>query len=259
MEVAGEGVKVEKRGGYAVVRLNRPEVRNALSFGLVSSLVDALHSLDADGEAGAIVVTGDDRSFSGGADVKEMSGRDYASFTRSNDFAVWDAISAISKPIIAAVEGYALGGGCELAMACDIIVASEEARFGQPEINLGIMPGAGGTQRLTAAVGKHKAMYYILTGSPFTARDAERLGVVSVLAPKGGALAEASRVAEDIAAKPRVAVLLAKKAVRQAAEGGMGSGIMYERSLFYSLFATEDQKEGMDAFLKKRQPRFTGK
>ncbi len=253
-----EPVTVEKKDGIAILRLNRPGVRNALSFGLVSRLAEVLHELDGDESVGATVLTGGDSFFSGGADVKEMAGRTASSFSRDDDFSVWDALGSVAKPVIAAVEGYALGGGCELAMACDMVVAAEDARFGQPEIELGIMPGAGGTQRLTMASGKYKAMRYVLTGEPFQAAEAERIGIVSAVVPKGHALAEACRYASVISSRPRVAVLLAKKAVKRAAEGGLAEGILYERSLFYSLFATLDQKEGMDAFLKKRKPQFRG-
>lgn len=254
----GRLVTVEKKEGYAVVRLNRPEVRNALSFRLVSELSNALSSLDSDGEASAIVLAGGGSAFSAGADVREMAGRSTASFIQSDDFTVWDRISSIRKPLIAAVHGYAFGGGCELAMACDIIIAEEGSRFGQPEIKLGIMPGAGGTQRLTLALGKHRAMLHILTGEPISAEDAERLGLVSALVPKGKALEEASRIAGLISALPPAAVLSAKRAVQRAAEGGIRDGLLFERSLFYSLFSTLDQKEGMDAFLAKRKPVFRG-
>lgn len=251
-------IRLEKKGGYARVALNRPAVRNALSFDLVGELVSTLQTLDRDDSVGAVVITGDDRAFSGGADVKEMVQNSLVSFTRQDSFAVWDRLGTVAKPLIAAVEGYALGGGCELAMACDIIVASERAKFGQPEINLGIIPGAGGTQRLTRAVGKQKAMRYVLTGEPFSSEDAERMGLVSIVVPAGRAESEACRIAASVASKPRMAVLLAKKAVRRAAEGDITDGILYERALFYSLFATRDQKEGMNAFLEKREADFAG-
>lgn len=253
-----QGIVVEKTGGYAIITLNRPQVRNALSFGLIEEIADALHELDSDTGVRAVVITGDEKAFSGGADVREMAGNSVVTFTKNDNFAVWDRIGTFRKPLIAAVEGFALGGGCELAMACDIVVASEQARFGQPEINLGIMPGAGGTQRLTRAAGKHKAMYYILTGDQFSAAEAERVGIVSIVVPGGTALNEACKIASAIASKPAVAVVMAKKAVRQAADVGLKEGIMYERGLFYSLFGTHDQKEGMDAFLKKRKPEFRG-
>ncbi len=256
---AENAVRVEKKDGFAILHLNRPEVRNAISFGLMKRLVEALRELDCDDSISVAVIAGDERAFSGGADVKEMSGQSLASFTKGNPFSVWDELQTIGKPVIAAVEGYALGGGCELAMASDMIVASEDAVFGQPEINLGIMPGAGGTQRLTRAAGKQLAMRYVLTGEHFTAREAEKMGLLSSLVPRGQALAEATRIAKLIASKPRLAVLHAKKAVREAAEGGIMEGIWFERALFYSLFATLDQKEGMDAFLKKRKPDFSGK
>ena len=253
-----QGIRVEKTGGYAVVSLNRPQFRNALSFGLISEIADALADMDGDSGVGAVVIAGDEKAFSGGADVREMADNSVVTFTKNDYFAVWDRIGTFRKPLIAAVEGYALGGGCELAMACDIVVASEQAKFGQPEINLGIMPGAGGTQRLTRAAGKHKAMYYILTGDQFSAAEAERLGIASVVVPAGKAMSEACRIASAIASKPAVAVIMAKRAVRQAADEGLKEGMMYERALFYSLFGTHDQKEGMDAFLKKRKPEFRG-
>lgn len=259
MASAGESLDLAKRDGYAVLTLNRPEVRNALSFSLVSDIATALHDLDSDSDIGATVLAGNEKAFSGGADVAEMAPNTLESFTRNDPFTVWDRLTSVRKPVIAAVEGYALGGGCELAMACDIIVASEKAKFGQPEINLGIMPGAGGTQRLTKAAGKHRSMRYILTGELFSAEDAEKMGLVSAVVPAGKALEEAERMAVAIAAKPRMAVLMAKRAVREAAEGNIMEGIRFERSLFYSLFATLDQKEGMEAFLKKRKPEFKGK
>ena len=257
-EGARGSVVYEKAGGIAIVRLNRPEVRNALSFGLISRLAEILHELDADESIGASVLTGGEKFFSAGADIKEMAGRSMASFEKHDDFSAWDALASVGKPFISAVEGYAYGGGCELAMASDMIVAAEDARFGQPEIDLGIMPGAGGTQRLTRAAGKYRAMRYILTGEPFSAAEAERMGIVTAVVPKGQAVMEASRIAAIISAKPRTAVLLAKKAVRRAAENQLTEGLLFERSLFYSLFATLDQKEGMNAFLNKRKPEFKG-
>lgn len=259
MASSRDGLVLVKKEGYAVLTLNRPEVRNALNFSIVSDIASSLHELDRDADVGATVLAGNEKAFSGGADVTEMAPNTLESFTKNDNFKVWDRLAEVNKPVIAAVEGYALGGGCELAMSCDIIVASEGARFGQPEINLGIMPGAGGTQRLTRLSGKHRAMRYILTGEQFSAAEAEKMGLVSILVPKGGALEEAERVASVIASKPRMAVLMAKRAVREAAEGNIMEGIRFERALFYSLFATLDQKEGMESFLKKRKPEFTGK
>jgi enoyl-CoA hydratase len=250
---------VEKKEGFAILRLNRPQVLNALSFNLISHIAHALGEVEKDAAVKSCIITGGEKAFSAGADIRDMASRTFSTFETDNDFSVWDAMERFRKPLIAAVEGYALGGGCELAMACDIIVASEGTKFGQPEINLGIMPGAGGTQRLTRSIGRHRAMRYILTGELFSADEADRMGLLSSLVKRGEALNEAVRIAGMIAQKSSVSLLLAKEAVNASQEVGLGQGLRLERQLFYSLFSTEDQKEGMDAFLSKRQPKFTGR
>ena len=250
---------VEKREGFSILMLNRPGVLNALSFELVAHLAQALAEEEDDSNVKCCIITGGERAFSAGADVKDMAGRTFASFEMEDDFSVWGALAKFRKPLIAAVEGYALGGGCELAMACDIIVASEGTKFGQPEINLGVMPGAGGTQRLTRSIGKPRAMRYILTGETFSAEEADRMGLLSSLVHRGEALGEAARMAALIAQKPSLSLLLAKAAVNASQDVGLTQGLRLERRMFYSLFSTADQKEGMDAFLSKRPPKFTGR
>ncbi len=250
---------VEKREGFTILRLNRPNVLNALSFKLVSHIAEALAEEDRDSGVKSCIITGGERAFSAGADIKDMAGKTFASFAADDDFSVWDAMERFRKPLIAAVEGYALGGGCELAMSCDIIVASEGTKFGQPEINLGIMPGAGGTQRLTRSIGRHRAMRYILTGELFSAEEADRMGLLSSLVQRGQALNEAVRIAGLIGQKSLLSLMLAKEAVDASQDVGLAEGLRIERHMFYSLFSTADQKEGMDAFLSKRPPKFTGR
>jgi enoyl-CoA hydratase len=252
-----DNILVETRGGVGLVRLNRPKALNALCDALVRELGAALDGFEADEAVGAIVITGSDRAFAAGADIKEMSGKSYmdvylADFITSG----WERITTCRKPVIAAVSGYALGGGCELAMMCDTIVAAESAKFGQPEITLGVIPGAGGTQRLTRFVGKAKAMDMVLTGRMMDAAEAERSGLVSRVVPADKLLDEALAVAGRIAELSRPAVMIAKEAVNRAYETTLAEGVRFERRVFHSLFATADQKEGMAAFIEKRKPDF---
>jgi enoyl-CoA hydratase len=250
---------VERDGRVGVVLMNRPQQLNALSAELMEAVVDALTELDADAEIRAIVLGGGERAFAAGADVAELASGTAISLYENRRVERWDAIRALRTPIVAAVSGYCLGGGCELAMLCDLIVASETAKFGQPEINLGVMPGAGGTQRLTRAVGKAVAMDMILTGRMLTAREAQAFGLVARVVAKEAWLTEAKRVAQAIAAKGPVAVRLAKEAVDQAFETPLTAGIDFERRVFYLARASEDAGEGLQAFLEKRPPEFKGK
>jgi enoyl-CoA hydratase len=249
-----ENVIVEKDRAIGVVRLNRPQALNALSYGLVKDLSLAMQSLDEDDEVRVMIVTGGERVFAAGADIKEMV--DLGPFDPPvlQRLAYRDRINEISKPVIAAVSGFALGGGCELAMSCDIIIASESARFGQPEVNLGIIPGSGGTQRLTHLLGKHRAMELILTGDFLSAVDAERLGLVNRVVPVELLLEEAKNIARKIAAKPALAIRAAKQAVLKAANARLDEGLDFERKSFYLLLSSEDRKEAMRAFLEKREP-----
>jgi enoyl-CoA hydratase len=246
--------------GVAVVTLNRPAALNALNTAVMTELLDHLDRLDADPTCRAIVIRGSgERAFAAGADIREMVDETPVTMAAANGFARWDRVGRLATPIIAAVRGYALGGGCELAMACDMIVAGEDAQFGQPEIKLGIIPGAGGTQRLTRAVGRARAMDLVLTGRMLGAREAEQCGLVSRVVPAEETFAAALDLAERIAAMPPLAVAAAKQAILRAEELPLTAGIEYERRTFYALFASEDQKEGMRAFLEKRQPEFHGR
>ena len=242
-----------------IATLNRPEVLNALSVELMDQLIAALEGFDNDPNIRVIVLTGSERVFAAGADIADMAEASVVQMSERNNLARWKRIAAVRKPIIAAVSGFALGGGCELAMHCDMIVASESAKFGQPEINIGVMPGAGGTQRLTRAIGKFRVMELILTGRFLSARDAYDAGLVTRVVPKERFLAEALRLAHELATKPPLALKLAKEAILAADEMSLTQGLEFERRLFYSLFATEDQKEGMKAFLEKRKPKFEGR
>lgn len=248
--------RVEGRAG--VVQLNRPKALNALNRELMTELMDALAAFDGDPAIGCMVVTGSDRAFAAGADIKEMAGATPTTMMTNSFIDLWDRLRAVGKPIIAAVSGFALGGGCELAMACDLLVASETAQFGQPEINLGVIPGAGGTQRLTLAVGKAIAMEMVLNGRYLSAAEALAHGLVNRVYPVEVYLEEAIRLANSIAERAPVAARLAKEAVNAAYEMPLRAGLDHERRLFYLLFGTADQKEGMDAFVNKRKPTWTG-
>jgi enoyl-CoA hydratase len=243
----------------ALVRLNRPKQLNALNGEVMDRLCDALEELDRDESVRAIVVTGNERAFAAGADIGEMATASPIDMLRSNRIAQWDRVRGISKPVIAAVAGWCLGGGNELAMTLDLIIAAESAKFGQPEISIGIIPGAGGTQRLTRAIGKSRAMEMILSGEPMTADEALRRGLVARVVPDELLVEDALALATTIAARSPVALRLAKEAVNAAWEMSLTEGLAHERRLFYLLFASEDQKEGMAAFLEKRAPEFTGR
>ncbi|HEU4706099.1 MAG TPA: enoyl-CoA hydratase-related protein [Solirubrobacterales bacterium] len=242
-----------------LLRLNRPEARNALSPEMRAELAEALERLDADPEVRCIVIAGSDEFFAAGADIRAMAERPLDAPPDPKGMEFWLRLSAIQTPTIAAVSGYAFGGGCELALACDMIVCDEGARFGQPEITLGIIPGGGGSQRLARAVGKQRAMEYVLTGRRWDAQTAERWGLVNRVAGNGAWLSEAVELARTIAARPPLAARLAKRAVLTAAETSLSDGLRAERELFDEAMATEDRVEGMTAFLEKREPRFTGR
>ncbi len=241
------------------IQLNRPDVLNALNNALMRELVEALEAADADDAVRAIVITGNAKAFAAGADIREMAGATAVEMLVRDQFARWDRIRKIRKPLIAAVSGFALGGGCELAMMCDIIIASETARFGQPEIGIGVIPGAGGTQRLTRAVGKARAMEMVLTGAMIDAREALAAGLINRIVPVEAFLGEALALAREIAGKPPIAVRLAKEAVLKSFDTTIEGGLEFERKNFYLLFATEDQKEGMAAFIEKRTPAWKGR
>jgi len=252
-----ETIVVETKGRVGLITLNRPKALNALNGQVMRELGAALVAFDSDAAVGAIVITGSERAFAAGADIKEMQPLSYMD-AYLGDFITseWEAVLRVRKPVIAAVAGFALGGGCELAMMCDFVIAADTAKFGQPEITLGIIPGAGGTQRLTRAVGKAKAMEMVLTGRMMDAAEAERSGLVARVVPAADLLAEALKTGEKIASLGRPSVLAAKEAVNRAFETTLAEGVRFERRLFHSLFATEDQKEGMAAFAEKRPPNF---
>lgn len=243
----------------AHIQLNRPKELNALNLELMLEIKQALIELDNDPEVRAIVLSGNERAFAAGADIKQMAGRNAMDMLKIDQFSTWDSIRKTKKPLIAAVSGFALGGGCELAMICDMIVASETAQFGQPEINIGVMPGAGGTQRLTRIVGKNKAMEMVLTGTFISAEQAKEYGLVNKIVPVEFYLLEAIKMATLIAEKSPIAVQLAKESVLKAYEMPLQEALYFERKNFYMLFASEDQKEGMAAFVEKRKPNFQGK
>ena len=252
-------VLVERDGFVATVRLNRPKQLNALSGEVMGALVSALQELDAGPGVRAIVVAGNERAFAAGADVAELAAGTPISLYENRRIDAWDSIRDLRTPLVAAVSGFCLGGGCELAMLCDIVVASESAKFGQPEINLGVLPGAGGTQRLTRAVGKALAMDMVLTGRMLSAREALDFGLVARVVAKESWLTEATRVAREIASKGPIAVRLAKEAIDQAFEAPLAAGVAFERRAFYLARASEDATEGLQAFVEKRAPDFKGK
>ncbi len=254
-----QNILVTKEGAIGIIQLNRPKLLNALNFELMTELVNALEELDREAAVKVIILTGGERAFAAGADLAEMSQATPVDLLLGRRFELWDRIRKISKPIIAAVSGYCLGGGNELAMNCDLIIASETATFGQPEVNVGIIPGAGGTQRLPRVVGKYKAMEMILTGKPISADEAFRIGLVNHLVPPESLMEEAKKIATDIASKPPISIRSAKEAILRAQDTTLEVGLEFERKAFYMLFATEDGKEGMKAFLEKRKPNFKGK
>jgi enoyl-CoA hydratase len=251
-------VLTETDGRVGIVRLNRPKVLNALNPELMTQLAERVEAFDRDDSVHVILLAGSERAWAAGADIGDMAERTMLEMYRRDQFATWDRIRRIKKPIVAAVSGYALGGGCELMMLCDVVIASETAQIGQPEISIGVMPGAGGTQRLTRVVGKALAMDVILTGRFLSAREALAAGLVSRVVPREHWFSEALRVAQEMAAKGPVALRLAKEAILKSFETTLAEGLEHERKLFYMLFATEDQKEGMRAFLEKRKPQFRG-
>ena len=254
-----ETIAVETRGRVALVRLNRPQALNALNATLMRELSAAMDGYDADAGIGCVVITGSEKAFAAGADIKEMTDKSFLDAFFDDFCADWHRVAHMRKPVIAAVAGYALGGGCELAMLCDLIIAADNARFGQPEIKLGVIPGIGGTQRLTHAIGKAKAMDLILTGRMMDAVEAERAGLVSRVVPLAELMDEALKAAETIAGMPLPALMVAKESINRAFETSLAEGIAFERRVFHSLFATQDQKEGMAAFVEKRPPKFTHK
>ncbi len=255
--MAYEYLLVEARGKVGLVQINRPKQLNALNDALMNELCDALGAFDSDPGIGAIVITGNEKAFAAGADIAAMKDWSFMDVYKSEYITRnWDRIRTVRKPIIAAVAGFALGGGCELAMMCDIVIAAANARFGQPEIKLGIIPGAGGTQRLPRAVSKAKAMDLVLTGRMMDAEEAERAGLVSRIVPADKLMEEAIGAATAISEFSLPSVMMAKECVNRAYEGGLGEGILFERRMFHALFATADQKEGMSAFIEKRKPAF---
>ena len=254
-----ETLLVERRGAVTLITLNRPQALNALNSRVLADLIAALGAFDADDRQGCAVLTGGDKAFAAGADIKEMQGQGFADMYASDFFAGYERVTATRKPVIAAVAGYALGGGCELAMMCDFILAADNAKFGQPEIKLGVTPGMGGSQRLPRAVGKAKAMEMCLTGRMMDAEEAERAGLVSRVVPLAELVEDAVKTAATIAAMAPLAVKATKEMIDAAYETGLGQGIRFERRLFHGLFGTEDQKEGMAAFVEKRPGKWTGK
>ena len=252
-------IVIERQGRVVIVTVNRPEARNALNSEVMHAMADELAPLDRDPGVGCFVIRGSEKAFAAGADIKEMAGQTFADMYAQDFFAPWERFAALRTPKIAAVSGYALGGGCELAMMCDMIFAADTALFGQPEIRLGVIPGMGGTQRLTKLVGKAKAMDLILTGRTMDAAEAERCGLVSRVVAADRLMEEALAAAQTIAGYGKAAAMAAREAVDRALETGLREGILFERRLFHALFATSDQKEGMAAFIEKRRPDFTGR
>ena len=254
-----QNILVETKGRVGVIRLNRPQALNALNRALIGELSQAIAAFEADENIGCMLITGNEKAFAAGADIKEMADKSFIESYLGNFAADWDGAARARKPIVAAVAGFALGGGCELAMQCDLIIAADNAKFGQPEIKLGVIPGIGGTQRLTRAVGKAKAMDLILTGRMMDAAEAESSGLVARVVPAASLMEEAMKVAETIATLSLPSVLAAKEAVNRAYESSLAEGVIFERRIFHSLFATEDQKEGMKAFVEKRKPEWKNK
>ena len=254
-----EFIKAEVNGNAGLITLNRPKALNALCDGLLKDLIHAARAFDNDDNVGAIVITGSEKAFAAGADIKEMATREYIEVYTKNLFESWTEVTKITKPTIAAVSGFALGGGCELAMMCDIMIASESAKFGQPEITLGVIPGCGGTQRLIRAVGKSKAMEMVLTGNMIDAHQAERDGLVCKVVPNDKLIETALKMANKIASFSRPAVAMAKETVNSAYELNLAEGVRFERRIFHSMFSTEDQKEGMAAFVGKRPAKWAHK
>jgi enoyl-CoA hydratase len=254
-----QNITVETRGRVGIVRLNRPQALNALNAALITELSAAIDAFEADDQIGCILITGSEKAFAAGADIKEMADKSFMNAFMQDFAARWDRVAHARKPVVAAVAGFALGGGCELAMQCDLIIAADNAKFGQPEIKLGVIPGIGGTQRLTRAIGKAKAMDLILTGRMMDAQEAERAGLVARVVPAADLLLEATKVAETIASMSLPALMVAKESVNRAFETSLAEGVRFERRVFHSLFATDDQKEGMAAFIEKRPPAFKNK
>jgi enoyl-CoA hydratase len=254
---AYQTILVERDGRVGIITLNRPQALNALNTQMMNEVTSAAAEFDNDADIGAIVVTGSPKAFAAGADIKEMSQLGFADVFAADYFAPWGKLAAVRTPMVAAVAGHALGGGCELAMMCDVLIAADTAKFGQPEIKLGVLPGMGGSQRLTRAIGKAKAMDLILTGRSIDAAEAERSGLVSRVVPAGDLLSEAKAVAATIAGMSLSAARMAKEAVNRAFESTLAEGLLYERRLFHAAFATDDQSEGMAAFIEKRPPNFT--
>jgi enoyl-CoA hydratase len=252
-------IQIEQKDRVVIVRLNRPKVLNALNFATMREMIDALQTLDRDPDVGCFVITGSERAFAAGADIKELAAKSYNDMFWEDFLSGWDAFTALRTPKIAAVAGYALGGGCELAMMCDMIYAAESAKFGQPEIKLGLIPGMGGTQRLARLVGKSKAMDLILTGRMMDAEEAERAGLVARVVPDEALLEEALAAASTIAAFSKRATIAAREAVDRALESSLREGLLFERRTYHALWATKDAQEGMRAFLEKRDPDFKGK
>ncbi len=254
-----ETILVERTDRVMTVRLNRPEALNALNTQVQEEVLDALLPLDPDPEVGCFILTGNDRAFAAGADIVELRAQDHMSMYRSNFFEGWDRFAALRTPKIAAVSGYALGGGCELAMMCDLIFAAENARFGQPELKIGVIPGIGGSQRLTRLIGRARAMDMILTGRMIDAAEALQAGLVSRVVPKGRLETEAMEAAQTIAGYSKPSVMMARECVAMAEETGLAEGMRFERRVYHAIFGTADKNEGMDAFLEKRMPDFSGR
>jgi len=252
--MAYENIIVETKGRVGIIRLNRPNALNALNAALMAEVTQAVGAFEADANIGCMLITGSEKAFAAGADIKEMADKTFIDAFGSDFAGNWDRVSRARKPVVGAVAGFALGGGCELAMQCDIVIAADTAKFGQPEIKLGVIPGIGGTQRLTRAIGKAKAMDLVLTGRMMDAVEAERSGLVARVVPAASLMDEAMKTAEAIAALSLPSVMAAKEAVNAAHESSLAEGLRLERRLFHSLFATDDQKEGMKAFVEKRKP-----